>query len=103
MFNDIDWTRKGNEDICPSNAEKRCTRRYSRRDLGRSWVLETERSVVEDAITHLKENGIPIVSQTGATIQGNRAPNIHKCQCPESWNPEDVERKMKPYASMRIP
>ena len=41
MFNDIDWTR-----------------RDSRRDTGRSSVLETKRSGMEDEIINLKENGI---------------------------------------------
>ena len=30
---------------------------------------------------------------TSPTIQGNRSPNFHECQCLESWNPEKVERK----------
>ena len=30
-------------------------------------------------------------SPNGAAIQGNRSPNILKCQCLESWNPEEVE------------
>ena len=59
MFNDIDWTRKGSDGICMSNSEKsRNTRRDSRKDTGRFWVLETKRSGMELFLTHLKENGI---------------------------------------------
>ena len=29
----------------------------------------------------------------GAAIQGNMPPSIHKCQCFESWNLKEVERK----------
>ena len=50
--------------------KSRCTRRHSRR-------VETKRSGMEDAITNLKENGIL----------------FHKCQCLDSWNLEEVERK----------
>ena len=60
MFNDIDWTRKGNDEICFSNSEKksRNTRRNSRRDTGRSSVLEMKRSGMEKQSTFLKESGI---------------------------------------------
>ena len=39
--------------------KSRCTRRDSRRDIGRSSVLERTRSCMEDASTNLKENKIP--------------------------------------------
>ena len=58
MFNDIDWTREGNDGICISNSEKsRNTRRDSLMDTGRFWVLEMKRSGLELFVTHLKENG----------------------------------------------
>ena len=57
IFNDIDWTRKGNDGICISNSEKPMnTRRDSRRDTGRSSVMETKRSGLELFVIHLKEN-----------------------------------------------
>ena len=47
MFNDIDWTKKRNDVICVSNSEKvkENARRNSRRDTGRSSVLEIEEVV----------------------------------------------------------
>ena len=39
--------------------KSRCTRRDSRRDFGRSWVLETNGSGMESANINLKESGIP--------------------------------------------
>ena len=52
MFNDIDWTAKGNEEKCISNQTKsRCTRRGFRKDIGRFLVLETKRCGMEIAIT----------------------------------------------------
>ena len=60
MLNDIDWTSKGNDEICISNSEKsRLSRRSSRRDTGRSSVLEAKRSDVENQSTLVEEGGIP--------------------------------------------
>ena len=53
--------------------KSRRTRRESRRDTGRSSVLETKRSGMELFIKHLKENG---------TLSNQ------EYQCFESWNPE---------------
>ena len=51
--------KKGNDGICISNSEKsRNTRRDSRRDTGRSSVLEMNRSGMEKQSTLLKESGI---------------------------------------------
>ena len=58
MFNDIDWTRKGNEWICIWDAEKvKDARKDSRRDTGRFAVLQTKRSCMDVFFTHLKETG----------------------------------------------
>ena len=38
----------------------------------------------------------------GATIQGNRSPSLHKCQCLESWNPEKDQKEEKPHTSIRM-
>ena len=52
---------EGNSENCISNqAKSRCTRRGSRKDIGRSLVLETKRCSIETEITNLKENGIPL-------------------------------------------
>ena len=60
MFNDNNWTRRGNDGICISNSEKlRNMRRDSRKDTGRSSVLEMKRSGMELFLVHLKENEIP--------------------------------------------
>ena len=57
VFNDIDRTTKGNDEICFSNSEKsRNTRKSSRKDTGRFSVLETNRTGVELFFTHVKEN-----------------------------------------------
>ena len=37
MFNDIDWTRKGNEEICMSNSEK--VKEYARRFSRGHWTF----------------------------------------------------------------
>ena len=59
MFNDIDWTRQGNNEICISNSEKsRNTRKDPRKDTGRSSVLEMKRSGMELFLIQLKVNGI---------------------------------------------
>ena len=48
MLSDIDWTKQGNDAICISKSEKsRHTWRDSRRDVGRSSVVETKRNGVE--------------------------------------------------------
>ena len=43
--------------------KSRCTQRDSRRDIGRSWVLETTRSGMDDATTNMKENGIVLLHE----------------------------------------
>ena len=37
MFNDIDWTKKGNDEICISNAEK--VKNYAMRFLQAHWTF----------------------------------------------------------------
>ena len=74
MFNDIEWTRKGNAENCISNSEKsRRTRRDSRMDVGRSWAVETKRSAMEIATTNLRENGNPSLHRW---CQGNKSPSL---------------------------
>ena len=59
MFNDIDWTRKGNDGICISNSEKSQGIREKIRartlDGFRSWRREAVG--MELFLVHLKENG----------------------------------------------
>ena len=60
MFNDIDWTTRGNDEICISNAEKSCITRINFRiDTGRFWVLDRKRSCIEDFCILPMENGTP--------------------------------------------
>ena len=93
MFNDIDWTKRRYSERCISNSEKsRHTRRNSCRDTGRSSVLEMKRSGTEKLSILLWKVGFSGVSD-GTAIQGSRPPGVHKCQCIESWNPENAERK----------
>ena len=81
MFNDIDWTRKGNDGICISE-KSRNTRKDSRKDTGRSSVLQMKRSGMELFLKHLKENEI--------------------LQCFESWNSEKEEWQRHFYTSTRM-
>ena len=93
MFNDMDWTESGNSERCISNSEKsRHTRRNFRRDTGRSSVLEMKRSGTEKRSILLWKVGFSGVLD-GTAIQGSRPPSLHKCQCIESSNPENAERK----------
>ena len=58
MFNDIDWTRKGNDGICISNSEK--VKEYAKRFLQGHWEFlgpGDEKKCMELFLTHLKENG----------------------------------------------
>ena len=60
MFNNIEWTKRGNSERCISNANKsRMMRRDSREDTGHSSALEMKRNGMELSAIHLKENGIP--------------------------------------------
>ena len=55
MFNDIDWTKKGNDGIFfRTHRKSRITRRDSCKDTGRSWVLEWKRSGTELFLTPLR-------------------------------------------------
>ena len=57
MFNDIDWTRKGNDGICMSNSEK--VKEHAKRFSQGNWTfldLGNEKSM-ELFFIHLKENG----------------------------------------------
>ena len=58
MFNDIDWTVKGNEEQIPILKRPNCMRKESLKDIGRSLALETKPSCMGTAITAVKESGI---------------------------------------------
>ena len=86
MFNDIDWTKKANDGICISNSEKpRNTRRDSRMDTGRFWVLETKRkwygtfpstpegkwdSTTTQMVNLFKDRGHPVFLSIRASSRG---------------------------------
>ena len=82
MFNDIDWTRKENEDKCFFPEKSQCTRRNSPKDIGRFWVLETKRSGMEAVITNQHQ--------------------IFTSERQELWNPEKLNSKQKPHVSLRM-
>ena len=64
MFNDIKWTRKETmKFVFRIQKKARCTRRDSRRDIGRSSVFETKRSGMELFLTHLKEKWVSAATQ----------------------------------------
>ena len=61
MFNDIDWTVKETKGIVfQIQTRSRCTRRDSRKNIGRSMVLQTKKSSMETAITSETVNGNPL-------------------------------------------
>ena len=59
MFNDIEWTKRGNTETCIFNSEqvKNYAKRFSQGHC--SSALETKRSGMELSVTHLKEDLIP--------------------------------------------
>ena len=61
MFNDIEWTMRGNSGKCISNSEqvKNYVKRFSR-GHGHSQTQPTNKNDTELSATHLKENGIPL-------------------------------------------
>ena len=101
MFNDIDWTRKGNDGICISNSVKsRNTRRDSRKDTGRFWVLEMKRSGLELFVAHLKENGTlqPLIWWNDSKIQVIQYSRVWVLWVVGSWK----RKTERPYPSMRM-
>ena len=60
MFNDIDWTAKGNEEKFPILKRPNCLRKRSREYIGLFMALETKPSGMGTAIMNLKESGIPL-------------------------------------------
>ena len=63
---------KGSDEICISNSEKKA----------------------KNAREVPSRRKVEFHSFTGSTaIQGNWSPSLHKCQCTELWNSENVERK----------
>ena len=60
MFNDIDWTKKGNYNECFSNNEK--VRDFAKKDLrwdiGLFSVLVKKKNGMERTVTNLKDTGI---------------------------------------------
>ena len=93
MFNDIDWTRRGNDEVCISNSESQGTRAEIL-----AWTLDVPRSwkwkevVWKSKVSSWTKVGFSSVSD-GTAIQGNSSPSLHKCQCIESWNSESADKK----------
>ena len=101
MFNDFDWTKRGNsENVFQTPNKSRLTRRDSREDTGLSSVLETKRSGAELSATPLKEMGFRR-RKNGGTIQRNRWPTVPENQCFQSWNSE--KKKEISWTSMQNP
>ena len=90
---DIDWTRKGNDEICGSNSQKQDIREeipVGTLDVPRSW--KCNEVVWKRKVSSWWKVGLVNVSD-GTANQGNRSPSLYKCQCIESWNSENAERK----------
>ena len=72
--------------------KSRRTRKNCRRDTGRSSVLETKRSGMENQSTFRRKVEFRSFKD-GTAIQGHRSPSLYKCQCIESWNSVNPDRK----------
>ena len=103
MSSDTEWTKRGNEKIVfQIQRTSRCTRRdSSRKDMGHSSIQETKRSGMVVIVANSRENGFHRLTD-GATIQRNRPPSVHECQCFEPWNLNKVKKVKNPYISMRM-
>ena len=78
--------------LLQTQKRSRHTRRDSRRDTGRSQVLETKRNGMELSVIHLKEMGFHSISD-GGTTHRNRSSSVQEYQCVESWNSEKEEKQ----------
>ena len=98
MFNDIDWTAKGNEENCISNSDK--VKMYAKRFSKGHWTFfglgdEKKSYGKSNYQPHAKLNSVasqivPRFKETGHRV-------LHKCQCIESWKSEKIKMKRKPY------
>ena len=68
MVNDIDWTKRGDDEICFSNAEK--VKDYAMKFLQRQWCGKSSYSLPQP--------------QNGTAIPRNRSSRVQKHQCFES-------------------
>ena len=87
------WTRKENEETCVSNAEK--TQDVREEILARTLDVSRpcrRKEVLWKLQLHTWGKMKFYRFTDGTTIQGNRSPSFHKCQCFESWSHEKVER-----------
>ena len=81
----MDKERKTIRFVFQNQKKSRHTRRHSRKDTGRSWVLEMKEVVWKSKVLSWKKAGFNSVSD-GTAIQGSKSPSLHKCQSTESWN-----------------
>ena len=102
MCNDIDWTRKGNDEICISNSEK--VKMYAKRFSQGHWTflgLEDEKkwygnrnykpegkwtSVASKMVQRFKETGHPVFTSASALSRGIQS----------------MLKEKRPYTSMRM-
>ena len=79
MFNDIEWTRKRNEENCISNSDKvkTCPNKFSQ------WCNQS---------AFLKESGIPQFHRRYSDSRKQVTLSL-QVQCIELWNSENAERK----------
>ena len=105
MFNDVDWTRKGNDGICILNSVKVTDVREDilagTLDVSGSW--RWKEVVLELFLFYLKENEIlqPLRWWYDAKKKP-RSSSIQEYQCFESWNCEKEDMAETPYTSMRM-
>ena len=82
MFNDIDWTCKGNSEICFSNSEQ-----VKRLDRGSRWASSVAvvkpdgkwNPTAEDMVEHFKETGHPVLRGISQCVE-SRSPEKEKLE-----------------------
>ena len=101
MYNDIDWTRRGNKDNCIANALRvtEYARRFTQGHLvvSGSWIREE--MVREPMATNWMENGTELLKALCSTLP--KADIL--CFVPAaSWKEENWKAKWKPFTSTEV-
>ena len=94
MFNDIDWTRRGNSEECISSSEQ--VKNYAEKFTQGHWTFLGPGS---DEMWYGKSNYPPegkwqeTANMMVGTIRGIWTSSTHKCSSTGSWNPEEEEQQ----------
>ena len=93
MFNDTDWTKRGNSEICISNAEK--VRNHAKGFLQGHWTFlgpRSEKKWYEGSSYPPKGQWDSTANEMVQRFKETGQLVFKKHQCFESWNPEAEER-----------